>query len=282
VSAEIPEFLAVGHVCLDVVHDRLQGVDAVRPGGTVSYGGLTSRNLGLATAAVTSSAGYRFDEILPGLAVHNVPADETTVFHNCYGAEGRRQALTGRATDIVQSDVPAAWRSSRIVLLGPLTGELPVDAGEWFRDSLVGAVAQGWLRAWDGEGRVSIAVPAGATPLGLDLLVISEADAPAEDVARLGRTARFVALTRAERGVRLRVGAEWHDIPAVPARRVIDPTGAGDVWAAAYLIRYSETGNPFKAARFASAAGALCVEKPGLAGVPQRAEIEARLAETSG
>jgi len=138
-------------------------------------------------------------------------------------------------------------------------------------------VAQGWLRTWDEDGRVStVASPPGAIRGRLDLLVLSEADAGPGVVAAWERSASVVALTRGERGVRLRVGGGWHDVPAVPADEV-DPTGAGDVWAAAYLIRRSEGADPFGAARFACAAAALCVEGPGLAGVPYRATVEARL-----
>ena len=277
-----PQFLAVGHVCMDVVCDRLRGVEAVRPGGTATYAALTARELGFRTAVVTSAADYPFREVLSGIDVHSVPAEQTTVFRNYYEAGGRRQVLARRAGEITGSDVPAAWRSAEIVLLGPLARELPPDAAGWFDAGLIGATAQGWLRSWDDEGRVSsvTSLPA-VMPGGLDLLVFSEADAPPEAVVEWGLCARVIAHTRGPRGVRLYVAAEWHDIPAAPAREV-DPTGAGDVWAAAYLLRYSEVSDPFEAARFACAAAALCVEAPGVSGVAGRAAIEARLAAGSG
>ena len=277
-ATERPQFLAVGHICMDVVRDRVRGVEAVRPGGTAAYAALTARGLGLEVAVVTSSAEYPFQDILPGVGIGNVPAEETTVFHNCYGQGVRRQVLARRAGDIARSDVPPAWRSAGIVLLAPLAQELPLDAAGWFDAPLIGATAQGWLRAWDEEGRVVTDAPRpDAMGGGLDLLVLSEADAGVGSVDDWAPRAGVVALTRGPRGVRLRVAGRWHDIPAVPASEV-DPTGAGDVWAAAYLVRYSEICDPFEAARFACGAAALCVEAPGLAGVPERAAIEARLA----
>ena len=279
-AAETPQFLAVGHVCMDVVRDRVRGVEAVRPGGTATYAALTARNLGLRTAVVTSAAEYPFHDVLPGIRVHSVPAEQTTVFRNYYDSGGRRQVLARRAGDIAMSDVPSAWRSAGVVLLGPLARELPLDAAGWFDAGLIGATAQGWLRTWDEEGRVSAgATPPDAMPGNLDLLVFSEADARPGTVAGWEHRASVLAHTRGPRGVRLRVGVDgsWHDIPAVPANEV-DPTGAGDVWAAAYLVRYSEVADAFEAARFACAAGGLCVEAPGPAGVPGRAAIEARLA----
>jgi len=267
---------------MDVVCDRVRGVEAVRPGGTATYSALIAQELGFRTGVVTSAADYPFKDVLPGVRVHSVPAEQTTMFRNCYEAGGRTQVLARRAGDITRSDVPPAWRSAGIVLLGPLAGELPLDAAAWFDAGLIGATVQGWLRTWDEEGRVStVDSPPDPMPGNLDLLVFSEADARPETVAAWGESARVVAQTRGARGVRLRVAGLWHDIPAVPANEV-DPTGAGDVWAAAYLLRYSEVADPFEAARFACAAAALCVEAPGPAEVPGRAAIEARLARSAG
>ena len=70
------------------------------------------------------------------------------------------------------------------------------------------------------------------------------------------------ALTFAERGAILFVNGERYNIPAAPATEV-EPTGAGDVFAAAFLVRYNLTGDPFEAASYAAAAGALTVEAAG-------------------
>ncbi|MBI2468198.1 MAG: hypothetical protein HYV62_10340, partial [Candidatus Rokubacteria bacterium] len=53
----------------------------------------------------------------------------------------------------------------------------------------------------------------------------------------------------------------------------VEPTGAGDVFAAAFLIRYNATGDPWDAAAFAAVAGALTVEGEGIAGVPTRERL---------
>jgi len=227
---------------------------------------------------VTVAAEFPFDEALPGTDVHCVRSELTTVFRNCYGSGGRRQVIKQRADDIRNSDVPPAWRSARMVLLAPLVGEFPPDAVRWFDSPLVGAVAQGWLRTWDDSGRVSIPLSLPDLPSdALHLLVLSEADAGFDVAARLTGSAEVLAFTRGAAGVRLCIEGRWHEVSA-PRAEEVDPTGAGDVWAAAYLIRYSETGDPFEAARFACAAGALCVEAPGLAGIRGRSDIETRLA----
>jgi sugar/nucleoside kinase (ribokinase family) len=62
--------------------------------------------------------------------------------------------------------------------------------------------------------------------------------------------------------------------------QTLDPTGAGDVFAAAFLVRLDETGDPYQAARFANVAASLSVERAGIESVPERAQIESHLKGT--
>ncbi|MBK8046703.1 MAG: carbohydrate kinase family protein [Anaerolineales bacterium] len=61
-------------------------------------------------------------------------------------------------------------------------------------------------------------------------------------------------------------------IPPRPAVEV-DPTGAGDTFTTAFLIRLQETGDPIHAARFANITASISVESPGVTGVPPKADI---------
>jgi sugar/nucleoside kinase (ribokinase family) len=83
------------------------------------------------------------------------------------------------------------------------------------------------------------------------------------------------ALTFADKGAVLFVNGERHAVPAAPAREV-EPTGAGDVFAAAFLVRYNLTGDAFEAASYAAVAGALTVEAPGISGVPTAERLAGR------
>jgi sugar/nucleoside kinase (ribokinase family) len=88
----------------------------------------------------------------------------------------------------------------------------------------------------------------------------------------------LVAVTGGEGGARLYADGRWRRIAAFPHEEV-DPTGAGDVFAAAFLISYSEADDIPVAARFAAAAAALSVGAEGTAGVATREEIDQMLAE---
>jgi sugar/nucleoside kinase (ribokinase family) len=64
--------------------------------------------------------------------------------------------------------------------------------------------------------------------------------------------------------------------PAIPSDRIVDPTGAGDVFLAALLAARLQP-SLGDATRLAAAAGSLAVEGPGLDGVPDLAAVRARM-----
>jgi sugar/nucleoside kinase (ribokinase family) len=53
-----------------------------------------------------------------------------------------------------------------------------------------------------------------------------------------------------------------------------EATGAGDIFAAAYLFRYQATLDPWEAARFATNLAAYSVTRSGLDSIPTREEIQ--------
>src|SRR5205085_6796846 len=113
----------------------------------------------------------------------------------------------------------------------------------------------------------------------LDVVVLSEedvaGDAGAVDAYR--ERARIVVLTRGARGATVYAGQGVLHVPACPAHEV-DPTGAGDAFAAAFAIRYQQEKDLLGAARFAAATASCVVEAPGGSAIPSLAQVEQRLA----
>lgn len=278
-----PEFLVVGHVVQDLVAEG----DGWRLGGAVSYASLLARNLGLRTAALTScSTDVPLGELLAGIDLRIVPSERSTQMRNVYHAEGRReQWAPSRARSLTADDLPEAWRSARTVLLGPVAGEVDGSlAGAFQEGSIVGLGAQGWLREVGADQRVR---PVHASQWraarlldAATALFLSDEDLPIEDaheaLAEWGSHVEVLAFTRGYGGADVCFRGEWRRFGAFPAQPV-DLTGAGDVFAAGFLVRYAETSDPWEATRFASAAASLVIEGVGVDGVPGREEIEARL-----
>ncbi|MDH4135275.1 MAG: PfkB family carbohydrate kinase [Anaerolineae bacterium] len=270
-----PDYLVIGHITKDL----LDGGFTV--GGTVTYSGLTARNLGRRVGVVTSaSPDLDLREALPGIEVVNVPSSATTAFQNNYHNGTRQQFIKAVAERITAEAIPPQWYHSPIVQLGPLVQELDEEVAHLFKGSLIGVTPQGWLRQWDDEGRVSPVVwaaPDKVLPFA-KVLVLSEEDVGGD----MALVQEYVELTEI-----VVVTAGWKGSTVYhrgqkryfPAREVseVDPTGAGDVYAAAYLVRLKETGDPWEAAHFANCVASFSVEKLGVTGIPSRARVEACL-----
>jgi sugar/nucleoside kinase (ribokinase family) len=273
-----PNYLVIGHVAKDLIGD------GYRLGGTAAYSALTARNLGR-RAAIITCAGSDVD--LTGafndIDLLCLPSPVTTTFRNVYTAGDRQQYIKAVAEAITEDRIPARWRDTSIVHLGPIVNEFDGDMIKLFPSSLVGLTPQGWLRRWDTQGRVSPRSWTRASEFlqRIDALIVSQEDLSGEAGALRTQLelASIAVVTEGAGGATLHYrGKTSHSPPR--ETQMVDPTGAGDVFAAAFLVRLSETGDPQTAATFANVAASLSVEEAGLASAPQRAQIEQVLSST--
>jgi sugar/nucleoside kinase (ribokinase family) len=199
--------------------------------------------------------------------VYRKPAAVTSTFENIYTPDGRIQILHGRAAPLTAADVPAEWLRVPIVHLAPLTNEVDADLVHTFSNSLIGATPQGWMRRWDENGRVYARDWLEAEKV-LSLaaaVILSEEDLPHPAMLdQFLSWSRLLVLTQGARGCTVYCGDEIRQIPA-PQVTEVEPTGAGDVFAAAFLVRLHQTGgNPWEAARYANEFAAQSVTQVGL------------------
>ncbi|MDJ0757066.1 MAG: PfkB family carbohydrate kinase [Ardenticatenaceae bacterium] len=244
------DYLVIGHVTRDKVPE------GYNPGGTVTFSGRLAQALGCRTAVVTSARpDYDLSEIMAGMAVHVVPAEEDSIFANIYQGNNRVQILSGRADDITAADIPPQWRRPAIVHLGPLTNEIDPDVIDLFPNSLIGVTPQGWMRRWDDTGRVfATPFPAEEEILGkADAVVISEEDLLDEAMFdRYVAWSKLLVMTQNYAGCTVFFDGRQHAIPA-PQIELVEPTGAGDIFAAAFFVElWRNDGDPIKAAEFAN------------------------------
>lgn len=264
------DYLVIGHVTRDLV----DGTFAI--GGTASYAARTVRALGCRIGVVTSaSPDLDLSEVLDGAIVARFPAAMTTTFENIYTADGRRQVLHGVAEMLVPEMVPTCWKAA-IVHLGPVARECAPALVDAFGDVFVGLTPQGWMRRWDHDGRVTCCQWDDAEPLlaRADAVVLSEEDVRKDEaqVAWYADRTRLLVVTRGAAGCTVYVDGRGHHFSA-PTVREVDPTGAGDIFAAAFFVRLRCGGDPWVAARFANCVAARSVTRVGLAGTPDPDEI---------
>jgi len=252
-------------------------------GGTATYAALTARNMG-ARVGVHTSASYEpgLIDTLRGVLVARVPAEFTTCFVNEYHEGKRRQTIESLADKLTYEQILPEWRNPAIVHLGPLNQEL--DAGSFitrFPRSLIGVTPQGWMRAWDENGLVRASEWADADKVlpKADVVVISEDDVADPSVIEdWASRAKMLVVTLGDRGCDVyRAGEPVYHSAAFKSGVEVDPTGAGDVFAAAFLWHlHSSDGDWHTAADWANCVASFVVEKRGVAGVPKLAEVEKR------
>jgi len=270
------DFVAVGHVTIDRVSGRK------RLGGAAAFASLTAARLGLRSGLITSAAPtFPFWDFLDGVEIHCQEAARTTEFENIYDGSRRRQRVLAQADPLT----PASLASIRgrlegdaAVLYCPVVHEIQLPLAPLAARGLSGVAPQGFFRQWKPHGLVEARDwPGAPAALALaDVVSMSEDDHVAPEELAEEFPGRAFAVTKGAKGARIYSGGDVYDLPAFPAVEV-DPTGAGDVFAAGLLLALRERRPVVRAARFAACVASFAVEAPGVEGIPTRSAVEARM-----
>jgi sugar/nucleoside kinase (ribokinase family) len=270
-----PDFVAVGHVTLDHFGE------VARPGGAALYAAITAQRLGLTTAILTSHGpDFPLDDVPSRIEVVGLEASETTAFEHRETRGGRVLRALGAARPLTVADLPEDWRPAPLVLLAPVLQEVDPMLAAAFSDAAVGAELQGWLRARNGEGTISaVAWASPEAALGrLQAIFVSRHDVQGQEaqVTEWVQRVPQAVVTAGAAGAILYLNGDRYEVR--PRRtREVDPTGAGDVFAATYLIQYDRHGDAWEAAEAATCAASLAVEGEGWSTVPDAATLTAAL-----
>ncbi|HUG55454.1 MAG TPA: PfkB family carbohydrate kinase [Candidatus Limnocylindrales bacterium] len=281
-----PPLLAIGHV----TRDEVAGEEGWRLGGSAFYAAATAARLG-APAALLTRVGPAERPALEaacgrlGIALRALPSNVTTTFVISERDGRRHLRLRARARGIGLGDLPAELAAPSAAVFASVAHELDRSLFAGFPGAVRVLAAQGYLREWAADGSVGPRRWDGADGViaRLHALVVSEEDVAADPGGPSAWARRCpVVVTRAERGALLLEGERSSHVPGHAPDRVVDPTGAGDAFAAALALALAGGRGLEDAARFASAAASFAVEGRGIEGLADRARVEARLAGALG
>ncbi|MBA2255384.1 MAG: hypothetical protein H0W07_09745 [Chloroflexi bacterium] len=293
-----PGFVIVGAASRDIDVSDPRGW---RMGGSVMYGALLAARLGARVGALigvdtpSATEGHELDLLrLAGADVRLVPLVRGPVFDNQQTPRGREQVGHEGSDAIPPGALPDEWRDCGAFLLGPVADEIPdAWASALPADALLALAWQGMLRRIEPGARV-VELPARPGPL---LARSDYGSVSAEDLRAGGdplerllpRDGQELTITNDEHGaIHLRRDGDrlrMRRLPAVPVRRTMDTTGAGDAWHTTWFLGRIH-GGPFGAAplptgralHLAAIVASLAVETYGLAGVPDRRMVAQRVA----
>ncbi len=230
-------------------------------GGTGTFAARALARWGVATTIITPVQAKIIFDLPSTSTLLRLPSRATATFENRYHGDDRTQWLHAAPTPLDWACLAPHWRAARLVHLAPLAQELAtIPPRTVFPQAMIGLTAQGWLRAWDATGRIQ-PKPWQPTPFELaqiDALVVSDEDVGGNTqlVASWAQDCGLVAMTQGGRGATIWINGEAQHVAAYPTQ-VSDPTGAGDVWSAAWFWRMQQGDSALQAADWACQQAAL-------------------------
>jgi sugar/nucleoside kinase (ribokinase family) len=276
------DYLAIGHVTEDLWPDG-----RVTAGGTVMYASLCALSLGARVAVLTAAAAdFDIAGVFPGISVGRVNSPVSTQFWNVYTDGHRTQFTRPSPVRLAAAHLSAAQRQARIAHLAPVCNEVHVNVTQALAPEVfLGLTPQGWLRRWDAEGRVTQTAAnwrdADVFLARADAVVMSIEDINGDwDTAHAwaSRT-KLLVVTQGELGCTVFQNGVTHQVPAPPVTQV-DPTGAGDVFAATLFVSLQQGRGVLAAAAYANCIAATSVTRPQMEGLPSADDLVRCRAET--
>ncbi|HFC49243.1 MAG TPA: hypothetical protein ENJ59_00770 [Thermofilum sp.] len=284
----------IGHISVDMVTRGGEMRKAM--GGTVVYGSVAATKHGY-RSSIISKVGRDFpDEYLiylsrlgidiSGIKVSNKP---TTKFKLVYENSERKLYLLSKCEDISSFDLTSRFIEGHVVLIGPLIGEISLDAIKYIstKAELAALDIQGFVRKVNPDKSITLQPMENAlTAIGLVDIVhaeLSEAETlvgtnnPEKAGKNLVEAGTKIALvTMGENGAYIVTREESFYVPAAKPSRVVDLTGSGDVFTTVFTLEYHKTRNLKRAAAMAAAAVSFLIEKEGISGLRPRWQIRRR------
>ncbi|HTO09489.1 MAG TPA: PfkB family carbohydrate kinase [Myxococcota bacterium] len=265
------ESLGLSALVLGAITRDVEPGGASSAGGVVHYAGLAFAALGANARIVTRCRPQDAPELLGALRAARVetralPSRETTTYANDYSGSEDLHELLATSDPIAPADLPPDWRAADAIHLGPLHRRDILPETLSVLRGHVGIDLQGLARERSPAG-TRLAPNA---ELKDYLAHVSVAKAAEEEIAVLleGMTLRAfqreyalpeLLVTRGARGALLVTHDGVDEIAAVPAPRRF-PTGAGDVFLAAYLFARAAGRSPRAAGRVAARASSAQIE----------------------
>lgn len=283
------DVIIIGHATMDTNVLPWGTVENV-VGGAPTYAGAMLATL-KKSVGVVSKVGADFDVSFykrRGIDAKGIrtEGERTTRFRNMYDVKGDRwQVCEHVAPRIIPEDIPRAYEDARSFYISPVINEVDVEVIKRVKrkGNIVMLDPQGLFRKIGERGRVEVA-PRGREDLAAFLEHVDIVKVGKDEVLAFGMGVRDILLFLARAGAEVAIvtlGGEGSmflagdRIEKVSSLNVDvkDPTGAGDIFGAAFLAKYLETLDTLTSVRFATVAAGLKIRFEGPTGFPSEEEI---------
>lgn len=214
--------------------------------------------------------------------LRHTPTDVSVAFTGAHDRGFLSHMAASKVLDTVRMETPCLARSRHLHLCLSSTDEPEHWRGLLHQAHQVGttvSLALGWHDSWDrhlctwmGEADVIF-------PNETEALHLAHTRSLERAMEALGAKGAVVVVTRGSQGVSAYHLGTRREVPPMPVQAVVDPTGAGDMFAAGFLWAYLQGRSLHASLVAGSLCGARCVEQcGGLAQPPTTTELNASMA----
>ena len=275
----------IGHLVIDYVvrHGKVKR----SLGGSAAYCSFALKRYGI-DVSIISKVGPDFPEEYliflsrNGIDISNVKLCKrrSTSFKLVYLNDKRTLFLLNICEPILEVDLPSDVSEYDFIHIGSVVGEVPLCTIKELKKKFNGLIAldiQGYIRSFE-KGKV-INSPTNETFEVLKYVDILHADlneamalCSEKDLNKLiNRILDFKIkislITMGSEGSLVISKEGIYEVPIAKPKRVVDLTGAGDVYTAIFIAHYMLTNNIKEAAIMASSAASYLIEDWGLSGM---------------
>jgi sugar/nucleoside kinase (ribokinase family) len=296
-NSQVFDVAVVGHFAIDSILLPDRPRPFVVLGGSATYVSFAARRLD-ATVCVMSKVGGDFpgaylwwlrQEGIDLSRVVKVEGAQTTRFELIYSSDlsSRDLRLKNKAPPITVDDLPTSLKA-KTIHVSPIAGEVAYEAAAELRKfaDVLSLDPHGLVRNFDENGNVTYS----SLPDKRVLELVSVYKSSLEEIRAVTGVSNLdsaikavhdcgvetVIVTLGTKGAVLSVEKTIYNIPAYKPQKVVDPTGAGDVFIGSFLAEYIRGGDSLWCACVGSAAASIVVEAVGPTLLGDKAEIYRR------
>jgi sugar/nucleoside kinase (ribokinase family) len=294
------DIVTVGHFAIDSILLPDRQAPILMLGGSAAYVSLAAKRLESNVAVISKVGGdfpeaYRWlleQESINTSGLAKVESAQTTHYELRYNSDlsNRTLSLKSRAPPITIDDLPNPLRAS-VVHLAPIAGEIDYEVAERLKGSaeILSLDSQGLIRSFDNEGNVTHSSTIDKRILelaniykssGVEIQAatgIANLDQAIKSVHDYG--AKMVIVTLGEKGSVISVEDMIYNVPSCKPERIVDPTGAGDVFMGAFLSEYVHDENILRCGCVGSASASMVIEGVGLTSLGDKETVYKRARE---
>lgn len=267
----------IGHITKDIV--KIKNIEKNMPGGVAYYFSIALKNLGSNVSLITKIAekdkGLLNDLIKNNISIYYLRSKETTVFENIYAEhiDFRTQNVKCISQPFSIEEIPDI--STRIFHFGPLTkNDIPIEILKHLsKKAKISLDVQGYLRKIERGQAKSVDWEEKEEALTyVNILKTDETEAKilsGEDNIRKAaeKLSAYnideIIITLGSKGSLIYSKGNFISIPSFPPKKIIDATGCGDTYMAAYIYQRLKSSNIDKSGKFAAATASLKLETLG-------------------